>query len=240
MTNENREAIITKIKKLLEMTEGNGATPAEAVQFALKAQKLMADHNVEEHELCDGYANEPIETAFAQAKTTRHWRNFLAKAIANNFRCRWYTNYFAETRGARRKTAHIVFYGYRHDAQAAALVFDRLYEIGERLAREYVQKEKRKLEPGYQLDARFIRDSYTFAFVDGVRSELEKQSQALMLVRPKKVDESYAELSRGFGKARRTTIRVGEADASERGFQDGRDAVRSGRLGECDPKLLTA
>ena len=238
MTN-NRESIIAKIRKLLEHTEANGATKAEAVAFALKAQKLMADHDIEEHELGDN-GNVPIETAKSQVKTARLWRDRLAGAIADNFRCRYYTSYFTEDRYARRRTAHILFFGYRHDAQAAALVFDRLYEIGEKLARNYIRDEKRKLATGYHLDTRFIHDSYTFAFVDGVRSELEKQTQALMLVRPKEVDESYDEFSKGFGKARRTTIRVGEAGASEAGFQAGRDAVRSGRLSEGESLLLTA
>ena len=235
----DRESIIAKIKKLLEHTEAHGATKAEAVAFALKAQKLMAEHDIQEHELGGG-ENEPLETASSQVKTTRLWRDQLATIIADNFRCRYYTSLFADEDYARRRTAHIRFYGYRHDAQAAALVFDRLYEVGEKLARKYLKDERRKLGSGLQLDTRFIRDSFTFAFVDGVRSELEKQSQALMLVRPKEVDEGYNELSRGFRKARRTTLRIGEAGASEAGFHAGRDAVRSGRLDEGSQTLLTA
>ena len=43
----NREQIIERIKKLLSHSVENGATEAEAVAFALKAQKLIADNDVE-------------------------------------------------------------------------------------------------------------------------------------------------------------------------------------------------
>ena len=40
------EKIIAKIRKLLEMTQENGASENEAMVAALKAQKLMAEYNL--------------------------------------------------------------------------------------------------------------------------------------------------------------------------------------------------
>ena len=47
----DRERMIEKIGKLLEHSTANGATEAEAVAFALKAQRLMAENGIEEWEL---------------------------------------------------------------------------------------------------------------------------------------------------------------------------------------------
>ena len=60
-----------------------------------------------------------------------------------------------------------------------------------------------------------------------MRSELEKQSQALLIVVPPKVNESYEAFSVDFGKAKtdvsvaRTSFSLG---AYESGLKEGRDA----------------
>jgi len=238
MPTDKREAIISKIKKLLEMTEGNGATQAEAVAFALKAQKLIAEYDVQDFELGQS-ADEPIEEVASNARTTRQWRGLLASVVADNFRCKALINYSYENRHSKKRSASVKFYGYRHDAQAAAIVFEHLYEAGEKLAREYVARAKKGLEPGHRLSTRTCHDSFVAGFVRGVKSELEKQSQALMLVMPKEVLDSWSEHSKGFKKA---SIKhsTGNAEAEEQGFRDGRDAVRSGRLNEASSAMLPA
>lgn len=240
MTAENREAIVTKINKLLEMTERNGATQAEAVQFALKAQQLMAEHDIEEYELGIG-VEEPIVSVQVGSSSTRQWRDILARIVAENFRCKFYFH-CERKEGRTRRSTYVNFYGYRHDAQAAALVFERLYEIGDKLAREYVKNEKRRREFGaYRLNTKLCYDSFAVSFANGVRSELEKQTQALMLVRSANVDEAYELLSEGFDKGRKARLYMGDPKAEEEGYIAGRDAVRSGRLGEAsDTYLLNA
>lgn len=49
------EKIIAKIRKLLNMTQENGASENEAIMAALKAQKLMAEYNINiaDIETCD-------------------------------------------------------------------------------------------------------------------------------------------------------------------------------------------
>ena len=48
MSDEKRSEIVKKIKKLLAHSVENGATEAEAVAFALKAQRLIAENDIEE------------------------------------------------------------------------------------------------------------------------------------------------------------------------------------------------
>ncbi len=65
--------------------------------------------------------------------------------------------------------------------------------------------------------------------MDGVRSELEKQTKALMLVCPQAVADSYMEFSMDFAKDVWRLFNV-DRQAEEEGKAAGRDAVRAGRL----------
>ena len=58
---ENRQHIIEKIQKLLRLADNN-TNEAECISAALKAQKLIADYNIEDHELQEGHESETIET----------------------------------------------------------------------------------------------------------------------------------------------------------------------------------
>lgn len=223
MSND-RENIIDKIKKLLAHSVENGATKAEAIAFALKAQKLIAEYDVEEWELADDGKQQVIEHETGMTYA-RKWREYLADTIADNFRCK---AFFRKRRegGSRRGKTHIVFVGYEYDAKAAAVVFDHLYGVGDKLGREC---RKRIGHP-------MAYDNFVFGFDDGVRAELEKQCQALMLVCPQEVTEYMDGLKLGQTSAYRTVYRCEEA--YESGKVAGRDAVRSRRMEESDDALL--
>lgn len=61
MSDDKRSEIVEKIKKLLAHSVENGATEAEAVAFALKAQRLIAENDIEQWELGDEQRREVIE-----------------------------------------------------------------------------------------------------------------------------------------------------------------------------------
>lgn len=113
----------------------------------------------------------------------------------------------------------MVFIGYANDARAAAMVFEHLYQVGDRLAREC----RRKWEDPYAYD------NFAWGFVEGVRAELERQTQALMLVMPKAVQD-YRDAMKGVGKARPSRGFIALDRIQEKGRDAGRDAVRAGRI----------
>lgn len=223
---EKRDKIINKIKKLLEMTEANGASKDEAIQAALKAQRLMADWDVSQSELHD--TEEEICTV-ATNKCSGSWRFSLAYTIANNFRCQVYQLECKEAN--RRKEFNIVFVGYTLDANAAAITFNFLYAYGKRASGALVRRMKAE---GRQTHG--VANAYLCGFVDGIREELEKQSKALLLVRPKAVDDAYNELAEGWKQARVKKVKIRYSDwdavqtAEQRGIADGHDAIRSKRI----------
>lgn len=220
-----REKIIEKIRKLREHSVENGATEAEAIAFALKAQRLIADNDIEEWEIDGEQVGREVIELESQTTMRRAWRKILLGVVAENFRCKALLN--IRLRGSRREQVP-TFVGYRADAEAAMLVYDHLLKVGDHLARKH--------EDDYYTDPDAY-ENFVRGFTDGVRIELEKQSQALMLVCPKDVDDYMDGLHL---KRARGPRRIGYSEASrEAGRQAGRDAVRSRRIGS-GAALLTA
>ena len=232
----DREQIIEKIKKLLALSSKN-TNENEALADALKAQKLIADYDIEEYEL--GEKNqEPIECT-SEVGQGKNWRFQLATVVANNFRCANYIisstvhNYWTGRNNV--KSREVVFIGYPLDAEAAKLTFEKLYEVGNRLASKAAREAKAKY--GY---ADGVYNSFAAGFVAGVKQELEKQCEALMLVRPQAVQAVYDSLEFSNAKIHHPRNRYLAESRYSDGENAGRDAVRSGRLGSKEQSLLPA
>lgn len=229
-----REQTINRIKKLLALAKDN-ANMAEATAAALKAQKLIADNDVSKDEL---YEKEPENIGKVEGRDIvgKPWAVYLARAIADNFRCQ---HYFTEGgyrgwSGRVKKTSRKpVFVGYETDAEAARITFDRLYEIGERLADAECRRAKRLYGTTAGVRNSFlVGDGRSTGYIGGIRSELEKQSKELMLVRPKAVDDFYEDMSKGFGQMHSSIRSQGYSqDSANRGYDAGRDSLRSARMG---------
>lgn len=223
MSDDKRSEIVEKIKKLLAHSVENGATEAEAVAFALKAQRLIAENDIEEWELGDKSERVVVEN-LSEYNAKRSWMKFLATVVAEAFRRSTFTRH----QGTRKQRRHnMVFVGYKSDAEAASIVFERLVRVCERIS----QAERRRYN-----GAAWAYNSMSIGFIDGVKKELEKQTQALMLVVPHEVSEHMKALK--LKKQRRLGSVEVERDLLARGHEAGRDAVRSGRLGQEDASFM--
>lgn len=214
-----REAILDRIRALFARTIENGCTEAEAIAAALAAQRLVARYGITDSELSERRADEAIieaETAFVCTA----WSAHLASTIATAFRCR-----VTVTRsGLGRKGKRYSFFGYETDAAAARLTFERLHEVGNRLATEEVRRWRRKY-PGYSLKG--VKSSYCTGFVVGVADELERQAKALMVVVPEEVDVAYEAATKGSGTYYAAKGHITYHSAFDRGRNDGREASRA-------------
>lgn len=215
------KAIIEKIKNLMNLANDN-PSESEARLAALMAQKLIAKHGVKDNELMERIDEDTIVEVHSGRYKDNAWASWLALAIANNFRCRAYMNNGYEY---RRQYHEIVFMGYETDAEAARLTFDRLFAIGKRLA----DAECRRFRRMYGT-ARGVKNSFLDGFVSGIRSVLEEQAVALVLVTPKKVNEYADDVTRGFRRSRRPAMTGYSSSANDRGYSAGRDAMRAGQL----------
>lgn len=216
----DRSTIIERIKKLLALAADNPSV-AEATAAALRAQKLMAEHDVRENELADD--EEELVEVMSASYSGKAWRRWMAGVIADNFRCRtWACVGFNEV---GKRVERQVFLGYDTDASAAKLTFEMLTNAGEDLAREAARRER--LVAG---TAKGVKNAFLYGYTIGVKQELEKQAQALMLVRPKEVEDEYQSRTRTFKRAASPKVDRRRQWYVSKGAESGRDAVRSRRL----------
>lgn len=208
---ENLEKMLEKVKKLLALA-GNNPSQEEATAAALKAQELIARYNLN---LTDT-EKETMEMAQAEFKTgvDKSWKYGLAQTVAHNFRV---CNFWVDNR-------KVVFYGYKQDVEVAAQVYGFLFKTGERGARAACRVAYK--ENGTETGVYF---SYTRGFTAGVKSALDAQSTALMVVMPKEVKESYETYKQESGMVVMGGYRKGNTKVSSsaynNGFKDGKDAI---------------
>lgn len=212
-----REDVITKIQALFNITEANGSSKQEAISAALMAQRFISKYDIQESEL---FTVEDYEiTEVASDPVFRKFKYSLATVIADNYRCRYYIS----SVGRKHK---MIFVGRTVDATAASLIFNKLYEA----VNDYANSQSRQYRgQGYGLYGNYY-NSACLAFIDGIKAELEKQSKELMLVRPKEVDDSFADITRGFRRQKNTSMTSFGHVNYEAGVQAGRDAIRASRL----------
>lgn len=126
-----------------------------------------------------------------------------------------------------------VFMGYETDANAARVAFDYLYAIGTKLANEEARRRRDAYGP-YAVKG--VRTAFCAGFARGVGDELERQSVALMVVTPKRVEDAFEERTADFDTFR-PRVTVDDPVAYYEGRDAGRKAARArsieGQLGLC-------
>lgn len=213
------EKIMNKIKNLLDLANNN-PNENEAIAAALKAQELMAKYDIELAQLDDVDPQDREITEEIYRNNGKHdmkkWRYGLATIIAKNFRCK---NYFLGRQ-------NVVFYGYKEDAKIAVQVFAYLYEIGNKLAfKKYYEVKKQGLP------TRGVMNTYLIGFRDGIKSDLEKQCTALMIVTPQEVTDKFEEKAKGMKSMTNNVKILGHNNSIYNdGFTDGKNAVQSRAL----------
>lgn len=212
MTDMNK--MLDKVQKLLALA-GNNPSEGEAKAAAMKAQKLIAQYNLDLSALS---AEEVIQYKLLRAEHPNNngYRGSLASIIAPNFRCK-----------AIYLGAQIHFFGREGDVDTCVSVFNYLYKTmrtngcrQERIAR----KEGRS--------AHGVANCYWSGFMKGLKDELGAQSKALAIIVPEDVKDKFGEKFPKVGVANRMGVRhTGyDKDAYDSGYNDGRSSMRQGAL----------
>lgn len=212
MTDMNK--MLDKVQKLLSLA-GNNPSEGEAKAAAMKAQKLIAQYNLDLSALS---AEEVIQYKLLRAEHPNNngYRGSLASIIAPNFRCK-----------AIYLGAQIHFFGREGDVDTCVSVFNYLYKTmrtngcrQERIAR----KEGRS--------AHGVANCYWSGFMKGLKDELGAQSKALAIIVPEDVKDKFGEKFPKVGVANRMGVRYTgyDKDAYDSGYNDGRSSMRQGAL----------
>ena len=213
----SRESIIAKIQKLIELSDNN-PSKEEAIAAALKAQKLMADYDVDQSELRTEEELEDPETVYTDFIGKTLYFSALAEVIAKNFRCKTYL-----LSGKINGKSAQAFYGYKTDAEAAKTIFMYLYEVSDKMANRECAKYRKLYGTGAG-----VYNAFGKGFVEGVEEELGKQSKALMIVTPKAVREGWNAMQNTMETKTMKCRNI--KGARENGRKSAKGAIRSHRI----------
>lgn len=208
------EKAIEIVRKLLAVVNDKGATEAEAMTAALKAQEIMAKYNINLADVEDeseSDSEEIVDFGVDVGKGNK-WKYHLAMVIANNFCCRAYCH------GSQM----IFFYGYKKHSEVAKEVFTFLYNTGNRLADRYYAELYNRGE-----STKGVKNTFLLGYLTGIKSVLEKQCVALALVVPQEVNKAYDEKMRGCGRKKTTMTTSDDRRAFERGVNEGRNVANA-------------
>lgn len=227
MTN-NRENLIRTIENLLAKANDKGATEAEAMQAGKMAQKLMAKYHIEELDL--GKVKDDIVENYIVIRE-RYWMYSLAQIVANNFCCKAFTSSELD-RDSLKFVKVAKFYGRDIDTQIAIKVFKSLLSA----AQTGIRKQSQNFYRLYGTK-KGVERVYANGFLKAVRSELEANCRALVLVVPKEVEDKFELQYSGKLKtihARPVVVKDGTQQALHgvfnSGIEDGRNAAQRRKI----------
>lgn len=212
MTDTNK--MLEKVQKLLALA-GNNPSEQEAKAAAMKAQKLIAQYNLDLSALS---SEEVIQYKLLKAEHPNNngYRGQLASILAPNFRCK-----------AIYLGTDVHFFGREGDVDTCVGVFNYLYKTmrtngcrQERIAR----KEGRS--------AHGVANCYWSGFMRGLKDELGAQSKALAIIVPEDVKDKFTEKFPHVCAANRMGVRHTGYDKSafDTGYTDGRNSMKKGTL----------
>lgn len=202
----NREQLMNKVNKLLALA-GNNPSQAEANAAMAKAQKLIAEYNLNMDEFAE--EKEQIVMMPCEHPNNNGYRTHLSVILGKNFRCR------PIMCGNR-----VNFIGYKTDVQICVQVFNYAYKVSRRNGQKLERESRKKYG-----SADGIFNSYVNGFMQGIQEVLDEQCRALMIVVPEEVDKELKERAGGQykGGMRRTSFDYG---SFTEGKKDGRSHMR--------------
>ena len=214
----NNEKIISKIKKVLELSKNN-PSEEEAIAAAALAQKLMAEYHINQTDIEDIEDTETISEVRVNVGKGNKWKYLLSGIIAKNFMCKRY--YLGKEA--------VVFYGFQTDAEIAAQTFKFLFEFGNKSANNFYQKTRNEAKrSGVYFDGNGLKNAYLIGYLEGIAEVLEKQCTALMLVISDRVEQQFNEKVEGMKTVKQNLSGSGSItgiNARKEGRITGRSAV---------------
>ena len=155
-----KEKIIDKIKKLLELSKNN-PNKEEAILALTKARELMFKHNVDIENIKKDDTN-----YFEKIVQLKKWKNWIL------FFVMYLNDAFGTFSLYNEYTKRVYFYGEKEKVLGISEIFEFLFEVADYLA----MKEYRNYLKEYGT-GKGIYLSYILGFINGVNNALEKQNR---------------------------------------------------------------
>lgn len=169
---KNRDDVIEKVKKLMNIAHDPEASENEIFVATKQAHKLMAKYNIEIDDIESKNENDVINTVL---DVCPNYLMPIIQIIANEFRCE-----FLYISRRNRFVPHL--YGLKHDILAAVDVIENVKTFINKNLPRYIKEYKKKsssndlnsLFSGYiQYDARILKRSYCLGFASQLKVYFE-------------------------------------------------------------------
>ncbi|HDL8234110.1 TPA: DUF2786 domain-containing protein [Yersinia enterocolitica] len=218
---ENKEKYLQRIKKLLAMARNNSSAEEAALAMS-RAQKLMSEHKLNEHDVDVMDINEAAtQKAPSHAEKMPEYMAILAEMVARVFGVKFYTSHGCDQwNKPAKRTIH--YYGPDERPQIAAYSFEVLGKQLAKARREYIATMRKNIKPATKI-AR--ADTFCSAWVNGAYAVVsdfvvtEAEATLIEAYRERKLSKGMKTLEpRKPGKAR------GTDDAEIQGYSAGRNA----------------
>lgn len=216
MTDMNK--IADKIQKLLNLA-GNNPNEEEAQAALLKAQKLMAQYNMDLESIG---SKKELKCSLELTKVKANPRdNQVHIIIADAFACKPLISC----------GRHLMFFGREDNAKAAKSCMEFIHKTMEqgirRVCKEYGLKSSER-------GASNIYNGYAKGFIEGLKETVGAQTVALAVVVPEDVKEAFSKKfpSLNSYKGKGASWDPSYKDAYHQGKQDGRSAMNKRSLKE--------
>jgi hypothetical protein len=210
------EKILSKLQKMLKIANDNKSHPEESQNALLKAQKLMAEHNLSMSDIGieQEFKKEVVNGQVTIPKKLAWWYKQLSSIIGDNFRCQPYMSTY------NGKTS-IYFIGLKEDVEIAKNVYHFAASAIKFHSDKYVKEKQREgwLTQGVRVD--FIK-GYLSGLNDKFKEQVEKEGWGLILVKDNAVVE-YIEEKMKFRKGTASSVRgAGDNEARKAGYEKGK------------------
>jgi hypothetical protein len=207
--NQENIKVIETLKKLLARAEGN-ANENEARVCIMKAQKLMAEHNINMSEInIKNEKEDIIKDGVGSAGRTSWWEKQLSTIIAKNFKVYNFITY-------KGNGTQVIFMGRKTDVEIAKISFEFTESAMKRIVKDYVYKHGGGVG---------TKNDYIKGFLQGLQAQfteqVDKNKWGLVLVIDRDVTNQYNQmrLKKGQSSGHRTNH---DRDAVNSGYNTGK------------------
>lgn len=220
---ENKEKYLQRIKKLLAMARNNSSAEEAALAMS-RAQKLMSEHKLNEHDVDVMDINEAsTQKAPSHAEKMPEYMAILAEMVARVFGVKFYTSHGIEQWGQpARRTIH--YYGPDERPQIAAYSFEVLGKQLVKARREYIATMRKNIKPATKV-AR--ADTFCSAWVNGAYAVV---SDFIVTEAETALIEAYREKKLSQGMETREPRKPGKARGTDNAEMLGYSAGRNAQL----------
>lgn len=164
-----RDQALSKIKKCLALAKSQN--PHEAAAAMRQAQKLMAEHNLDEQDISLADIAESMVAAVSTANN--RWESELSNAVANAFACALFSrvSWGGPRWGTPAKKRHYIFIGVGAAAEVASYAYEVLSRQCAKARLEHVRKQPKTCKP---ITKTARGDQFALGWAFGVRGMLDK------------------------------------------------------------------